>query len=106
MAKFYDGLGEKKSGAIRLAVMDMWKSLRNATNRRAPQAALLFDKVHIMRHLGEALDKIRKAEYARLSGKDCRFIKARNTRYSPTARTSPCKAARASRRCWRPISGA
>ena len=28
-----------------------------------------------MRHLGEALDKVRKTEYARLSGKDRRFIK-------------------------------
>ena len=28
-----------------------------------------------MRHLGEALDKVRKAEYTRLSGKDRRFIK-------------------------------
>ena len=28
-----------------------------------------------MRHLGEALDKVRKGEYARLTGKDRRFIK-------------------------------
>ena len=35
----------------------------------------LFDKFHIMRHLGEALDKVRKAEYARLSGRDRSFIK-------------------------------
>jgi hypothetical protein len=28
-----------------------------------------------MRHLGEALDKVRKSEYARLSGKQRRFIK-------------------------------
>jgi hypothetical protein len=28
-----------------------------------------------MRHLGEALDKVRKAEYARPSSKDRRFIK-------------------------------
>lgn len=41
----------------------------------APQAAILFDKFHVMRHLGEALDKVRKAEYARLSGKDRRYIK-------------------------------
>ncbi len=74
MAQFYDGLGEK-SGGIRLAVMDMWKPFRNATLARAPQAAILFDKFHIMRHLGEALDKVRKAEYARLSGKDRRYIK-------------------------------
>src|SRR5271170_3572682 len=42
---------------------------------KAPQAAILFDKFHILRHLGEALDKVRKAEYARLGGKDRRFIK-------------------------------
>jgi transposase len=75
MAQFYDWLGEKKSRGIRLAVMDMWKPFRNATLARAPQAAILFDKFHIMRHLGEALDQVRKAEYARLSGQDRRYIK-------------------------------
>ena len=75
MGEFYDWLGEKKSRGIRLAVMDMWKPFRNVTTARAPQAAILFDKFHIMRHLGEALDKVRKSEYARLSGKDRRFIK-------------------------------
>ena len=55
--------------------MDMWKAFRNSTHRNAPQAAILFDKFHVMKHLGEALDKIRKAEYARLSGKQRQFIK-------------------------------
>jgi len=75
MAQFYDWLGQKKSRGIRLAVMDMWKPFRNTTRERAPQAAILFDKFHIMRHLGEALDKVRKTEYARVSGKGRRFIK-------------------------------
>jgi transposase len=75
MALFYDWLGQRKTRGIRLAVMDMWKPFRNATTEYAPQAAILFDKFHIMSHLGEALDKVRKAEYARLSGKDRRFIK-------------------------------
>ncbi len=75
MAMFYDWLGEKKCRGIRLAVMDMWKPFRNATTARAPQAAILFDKFHVVRHLGEALDKVRKSEYARLSGKDRRYIK-------------------------------
>jgi transposase len=35
----------------------------------------LFDKFHVMRHLGEALDQVRKSEYARLSGKERRYIK-------------------------------
>jgi len=75
MAQFYDWLGDTKSRHVGLAVMDMWKPFRNTATARAPQAAILFDKFHIMRHLGEALDTVRKAEYARLSGKDRRYIK-------------------------------
>jgi transposase len=75
MAQFYTQLGPKKSARIELALMDMWKPFRNAAQAHAPQTAILFDKFHVMRHLGEALDKVRKAEYARLSGKDRRFIK-------------------------------
>ena len=75
MAQFYDWLGDKKSHGIRLAVMDMWKPFRNVTNARALQAAVLFDKFHILRHLGKALDEVRKAEYRRLSGRDRNYIK-------------------------------
>jgi transposase len=75
MGQFYQWLGEKKRRGVRLAVMDMWKPFRNATLAHAPQAAILFDKFHIMRHLGEALNKVRKHEYARLSGRERRFIK-------------------------------
>lgn len=75
MDQFYDFMGDKKSRNIRLAVMDMWKPFRKSTQNKAPQAAILFDKFHILRHLGEALDKVRKQEYARLSGRKRRFIK-------------------------------
>jgi len=75
MDQFYDFIGDKKSRNIRLAVMDMWKPFRKSTKNKAPQAAILFDKFHILRHLGEALDKVRKQEYARLSGPKRRFIK-------------------------------
>jgi len=72
---FFAWLGPKKGKGIRLAVMDMWKAFYNSSRRNAPQAAILFDKFHIMRHLGEALDQVRKKEYARLSGKKREFIK-------------------------------
>jgi transposase len=75
MDEFFTWLGAKKRAGIRLAVMDMWKPFRTSTHRHAPQASILFDKFHVLRHLGDALDKVRKAEYARLSGKDRRFIK-------------------------------
>ena len=72
---FYGFLGQENTDKIRLAVMDMWKPFRHSTQRHAPQAAILFDKFHILRHLGEALDKIRKAEYGRLAGPQRKFIK-------------------------------
>jgi hypothetical protein len=75
MDEFYRFLGEKPANRVRLAVMDMWKPFRNSTAKNVPQAAILFDKFHIIRHLGEALDKVRKHEFARLSGKPRTFIK-------------------------------
>ena len=75
MAQFYQWLGNTKSERIGLALMDMWKPFRNATKAHAPNAAILFDKFHIVRHLGQALDKVRKSEYARLSGNKRRYIK-------------------------------
>lgn len=75
MQQFYDFLGEKKVKGIRLVVMDMWKPFRNVAHESAPQAAILFDKFHILQHLGKALDEVRKSEYSRLSGKNRRFIK-------------------------------
>jgi len=74
MDLFFGWLGKKSKG-VQLAVMDMWKAFHNSTHKHAPQAAILFDKFHVIRHLNEALDKVRKSEYARLSGKDRRFIK-------------------------------
>ena len=52
-----------------------WRRVRNSTQTHAPQASILFDKSHVLRHFGEALDRVRKSAYARLSGRDRRFIK-------------------------------
>ena len=73
--RFYQWVGARKVKKIRLAVMDMWKAFEKSTRKHVPQAAILFDKFHVMRHLGEALDKVRKMEYARLSGQDRSYIK-------------------------------
>jgi transposase len=75
LALFFHELGPKKCRGIYLAVMDMWKPFRNATIQHVPAVRILFDKFHVIAHLGEALDLVRKSEYARLTGKDRRFIK-------------------------------
>ena len=95
MGEFYARLGKTKSARIRLAVMDMWKPFRLATAAYAPQAAILFDKFHVMRHLGEALDAVRKSEYGRLAvAATGATSRARNTPCCRARRTSRSTAGR------------
>jgi transposase len=75
MDLFYRDLGPKKAKKVRLAVMDMWKAFEKSAKKHVPQAAILYDKFHVMRHLGEAMDTVRKKEYGRLAGRDRSFIK-------------------------------
>jgi len=75
MDKFYEWLGPKKAARLRLVAMDMWLPFRKSAQKNAPQASILFDKFHIIRHLGDALDEVRKQEQARLSDTDRQFIK-------------------------------
>ena len=55
--------------------MDMWKPFRKSARQHAPQAAIVFDKFHILRHLSDALDGVRRAEYKRVTGDERTFIK-------------------------------
>ena len=75
MRQFYDWLGEKKARGIRLVVMDMWRPFYNVAQERVPHAAILYDKFHVIKQLNEALDEVRKSEYARLQGEQRRYIK-------------------------------
>ncbi len=72
---FYNSMGPERCNTVQLAVMDMWKPFRKATLKHAPNAQIVFDKFHIMRHLGNALDQVRRSEYKRVSEKDRSFIK-------------------------------
>lgn len=75
MNLFYATLSPEKRAKIRLVVMDMWKAFRNSAQRHVPQAQIVFDKFHVITHLGKALDTVRKNEYRRLQGESRRFIK-------------------------------
>ena len=73
--RFFLDLGPKKTARIRLAVMARWQAFRNSVQAHAPQTQILFDKFHILRHLADAMDQVRRAEYKRVAAKDRAFIK-------------------------------
>ena len=72
---FFDQMGPERCKSIELAVMDMWKAFRNATRKNAPGAQIVYDKFHVMRHLSDALDQVRRSEYKRVNDKERKFIK-------------------------------
>jgi len=72
---FFDQMGPERCKSIELAVMDMWKAFRNATLKNAPGAHIVYDKFHVMRHLSDALDQVRRSEYKRVNDKERKFIK-------------------------------
>jgi transposase len=75
LALFFNELGMKKCRGIYLAVMDMWKPFGNATLKQVPEVRILYDKFHVISHLGAALEEVRKHEQARLTGLGRQFIK-------------------------------
>jgi hypothetical protein len=70
-----EGRTHEAAGGLRNCSLASLSRFRLATAAYAPQGAILFDKLHVMRHLGEALDHVRKREYGRLAGRDRRYIK-------------------------------
>jgi transposase len=75
LAQFFTAYGGRRCKGIRVVVMDMWRPFRQATREYAPQAEIVFYKFHILRHLNDALDEVRRSEYARVQGRQRRFIK-------------------------------
>ena len=75
MDRFFNDIGTQHCRRIKLAVMDMWKAFRNSTSEHAPQARIVFDKFHVLRHLSNALDEIRRQEYKRVNDKERTYIK-------------------------------
>ena len=59
---FFREYGEEATKRIKAICCDMWAPYMDAIKEKAPQAILVFDKFHIVRHLIEAVDKVRKQE--------------------------------------------
>src|SRR2546422_8509800 len=45
----------------------MWAAYANLVRKHAPQAQILFDRFHIVKHLNEAVEEVRRSEMRRLT---------------------------------------
>ena len=67
---FTEELGKRRCSTLRVVCMDMWAAYVNLVRKHAPQAQILFDRFHIVKHLQEAVDEVRRSEVRRLTGKE------------------------------------
>jgi len=67
---FTQELGKRRCSTLRVVCMDMWAAYVNLVRKHAPQAQILFDRFHIVKHLQEAVDEVRRSEVRRLTGKE------------------------------------
>ena len=68
LAGYYEGLSEEQIAAIKSVSMDMWPAYIRATMDAIPDAdeKIAFDKFHVAKYLGEAVDKVRRVEHRAL----------------------------------------
>jgi Transposase and inactivated derivatives len=62
LERFFDEIGPEQARRIEAVCCDMWANYVEVIRQRAPQATLVFDKFHIVRHLLNAVNDVRKAE--------------------------------------------
>jgi transposase len=65
---FYRGLTPAQLEAVEAVAMDMWKPYIQATQALLPGwgAKVCFDRFHVAKHLGDAVNDVRKAEHRAL----------------------------------------
>lgn len=62
LRSFYQYFGSERTANLQGICCDMWQSYIDVVKECAPQATLVFDKFHIVRHLMEAVDQVRRKE--------------------------------------------
>jgi transposase len=76
---FCDELGEEGCARIEAVCCDMWAPYVDVIKARFTNALIVFDKFHIIRHLMDAVDTVRKEEARALRAEDPELLK--KTRY-------------------------
>jgi transposase len=80
LESYFEDLGPKGCAALENIAMDMWAPFIAATRAHVPEAdeKIVFDKFHIAKHLGDAVDRVRRRENRELRAQgDDRLIKTK-----------------------------
>jgi transposase len=60
LLRFFRKLGPERAAQLEAISADMWEAYLIVLRRKAPQARIIFDRFHIVRHLNDAVTKVRQ----------------------------------------------
>ena len=81
---FFQWLGKRRAKNLEVVCLDMWQAYLSAVKEHAPQATQVFDRFHVVQHLNQAVDAVRRTLWRKLSGplrravKGTRFVLLKN----------------------------
>lgn len=79
LKRFFRWFGPERTKRLRLVVIDMHDPYEREIAKQAPHAVIIYDRFHVMKHLNDAVDKIRRRVQREMTPVDRRVIK--NKRY-------------------------
>jgi transposase len=62
----WETLSEEQRKQVEAVAVDMWEPFMNSIREQVPDADLVHDKFHVVKHLNEAVDKVRRREHKEL----------------------------------------
>ena len=65
---FAEALPPARRRAVRAVCVDMWEPFTQRLRPHLPRARIVYDTFHVLRHLNDALDETRRAEFFRQGG--------------------------------------
>lgn len=66
---FFKGMSQQWRDGVKVVTSDLWRAYRTAVRRYLPNAAIVTDKFHVFKYAGDALDEVRRCEYAKQQDK-------------------------------------
>ena len=83
LEEFYKQFDREQLAGIKTVAMDMWEPYIRVTTQYVADAQekIAFDKFHVAGHLGDAVDRVRRAEHRRLAGADDQRLKGSRYRW-------------------------
>jgi transposase len=88
---YFQGFTEPELAGIDAVAMDMWEPYVNSVRAHVPDAhnKIVFDRFHVMVHIGTAVDSVRKREHKALRAQGLDTLTGPSTCGCTPRRTSP-----------------